>query len=103
MNIREVAIQTKMSELAVRTAIRKGKLITTRIPRNETQFSYEINEKAVTDWRANAGAHNSRDDGRRKLILYADAIELPKIKKLLKDNGLGPVADLIRIANKTSK
>lgn len=99
MNIREVAISTKMSEQAVRTAIRKGKLVATKVPLNETQFRHDISEEAVTAWRNGSGQHNSRADGRRKMLLYGTNDELAKIVTLLNKNGLAECAKLIREAN----
>lgn len=103
MKIREAAIALTMSEQAVRTAIRKGKLKTTRVALNETQFAHEISEESIKDWRENVGAHNSRADGRRKVTLYADATELAKIRKLLLSNKLEEVEKLMKLTNTHTK
>jgi hypothetical protein len=103
MNIREVAITTKMSEQAIRRAIKLGNLKSTKLAMNDTQTKYDITEEAVKEWRSNSGNHNMREDGRRKLTMYASNSELEKVKALLIKNNLQQVADLIKLANNHSQ
>ena len=89
LSIKEICAEFELSPVYVRRAISRGdlKVAERRMIAKNTEKIF-VARAEVEAWRAKAGAHSPREDGRSKFVLYATSDELAEIEKLLEEANL---------------
>jgi len=88
-SINEVAELTGLDTMYVRKAVRDGKLTSRMVSVGDTKVQkHMIKGSDILTWRASAGSHTTRADGRNKYTVYMTKEELAKIEPALKAAGI---------------
>ena len=88
LDIDDVRELTHLSEMRVRTAMRRGELVSHLEPVKEgSKTNHRVTTpEDVLAWRKSTEAHTKRDDGRNKYNIYMTPDEYEVVTKLFKAN-----------------
>jgi hypothetical protein len=85
LSIKQAVVLSGLSENYIRKAISKGDLAVIKEPIGESKIKKNwIDAEVFEAWRAEAGAHSRREDGRNKFVLYMTEEEQAAFAKALK-------------------
>jgi hypothetical protein len=98
LTINEAALFSGLSPVYIRRAILDKKLSAVKEPIAEGSKTVRnvITMESFKAWRAEAGAHTKREDGRNKYVLYASTEEIADLMKKVAGTAY---ADTIKRAN----
>jgi hypothetical protein len=87
LSIKQAVTLSGLSENYIRKAIASGKLVAVKETIGESKIEKNWIEADVFEaWRASAGTHSRREDGRNKFVLYMNADEAEALQALI-DSG----------------
>lgn len=87
ISIKQAVQFSGLSENYIRKAIAAGKLTTVKQFIGETKIEKNwIDAAEFESWRATAGAHSKREDGRNKFVIYMTADEMERLTSLLHED-----------------
>lgn len=98
MDIKQIVAESGLSEVYVRRAISRGDLKAHKgvVKEGSSTPKNFIMREDFNAWRAEAGSHTRRADGRNKYVLYMDEAEAKHLLDLIAEE---PFAELLTRAN----
>jgi len=98
LTIKQAVAISGLSEVYIRKALKAGKLVATKVPVSDgsKNLRNEITVESFNAWRASAGTHSKREDGRNKFVLYMSEDEA---KSLIEQISGMPFAETLTRAN----
>lgn len=90
LSIKDVCEQFELSPVYVRRMIQRGEIKTELVPVSEGSKTtkHMIDQEEIIRWRASKANRSTREDGRSKYVLYANADEIKAIESLLETNAI---------------